>query len=318
MAYSPLVAEVVQELGYKWIILDEVAATVPLDPTKTYKNSAGLHFFFRERNASFKILSAQLGTADSLIREFSDRLDKNQYLLTAMDGETFGHHRLGLEQLLVDIYKEPRLPTVKISDLPALFPDTIVTEPRPSNWALTPKDLAAGNFYSRWDDPDNPIHHTQWELLNLALRLGQNEPEPQRTQLDAALHSDQFWWASARPWWSLEMIERGAYDLLTAINSFKNVSAADKKQAYDLYIQIITTGFEWQRNGIVANLSRQHDEEIKATLYRDVPMLTKDDYAKMIAILEKQMLTAAQNQEYSRAEQFKKRIGELQTELNKS
>lgn len=316
MGYSPEVGEIVSELGYKWIILDELSCPdLPLNPTQIYSNSKGLHFFYRERGPSFKILSAQLGTAETLIREFGDRLPKNEYLLTAMDGETFGHHRLGLEQLLLEIYKSPQLPTVKISELLGMFPAQIVSEARPSTWALMPKDIAKNIPFSRWDNPENPIHQKQWELTNMAIDLVKGEAETEHQLLDIALHSDQYWWASAKPWWSLEMIERGAFELLSAIRGFKNTTEADKQRAWDLYIEIITLGFAWQRTGIVANLSKSEDEEIKERMDQGRSYITHEEYQKMIETLNKQMLAAASDQEYSRAEQFKKRIIELTADM---
>lgn len=315
MAFNSHVAEVILRLGYKWIILDEMACSVPYDPTKTYKDQQGLYYFFRERGASFKILSAQLGTAKSVIREFGDRIPRNEYLLTAMDGETFGHHRLGLEQLLLEIYQSKELPTVTISAVLDLFPESIEVKPRPSTWALMPRDVQKNTPFSRWDDPENPIHQKQWELTDLAIALSEKETEEGKHLLDQGLHSDQYWWASAKPWWSLEMIERGAFDLLTAIRHFKKSTAEDRQKAWDLYIEIITLGFDWQRTGRVADLSRKEDEEIKEMMGTDQPWLSKKDYEQMIVTLNNQMLAAAKDQEYARAEQFKKRITELTVEM---
>ncbi len=316
MAYNDHVGKVIKELGYKWIILDEMASSVPYQPNKTYKNSDGMYFFFRERGASFKILSAQLGTAESVIREFGDRIPNNEYLLTAMDGETFGHHRLGLEQLLLEMYQSKVVPTVTISELIDLFPNTIEVAPRSSTWALMTKDLIKNTPFSRWDDPENPVHQKQWQLTQLALDLSNNEQDNEKLLLDQALHSDQYWWASAKPWWSLEMIERGAFDLLTAIREFKHATDEDKNKAWNIYIEIITLGFNWQRSGKVADLSRAEDEEIKEMMATDQPWLSQKDYEDMIETLNKQMMAAANDQEYSRAEQLKKRIIELTADMD--
>ena len=315
MGYSPALGDIIAGLGYKWMILDELACPdLPLVPGKLYKNKHGLYFFFREREPSFTIFSAQIGTTESLVRAFDNRLQRNEYLLTAMDGETFGHHRLGLEQLLLEIYQSPQLPTLRVSDLFSLFSETISLEPRPSTWALMPKDMALNLPFARWDNPDNPIHQKQWALTRMAIKLVAREDETRHRLLDMALHSDQYWWASAKPWWSLEMIERGAYELLTAIRGFQHSTAADKQKARDLYIGIITTGFEWQRTGMVANLSKREDEEMKERMDQNRPYISPEEYQKMIEVLNKQMLTAANQQEYSRADQFRKRIAELTTE----
>jgi len=311
MGYDSRIGKIIQGLGYEWIILDELACPISLDPQKTYVNAYGMKYFFRERESSFKILSAQLGTGQSLIKEFGDRVKKNEYLLTAMDGETFGHHRPGLEKLLTEIYGSTQITTVLISDLPKLFPGTLTIEPLPSTWALISKDAFKKNPFSRWDDPENPIHQKQWELTNLVLKLVDKEGPEEQKLVDPALYSDQYWWASAKPWWSLEEIEKGAFGLLTAVRKFKNVSKETTEIAENLYIDIITTGFEWQRNGTVAALSKEEDEEIKARMGGNKSNLSEEDFDQMINTLEKQMLTAADNREYTRAESFKKRIEEL-------
>ena len=124
MAFTKDLAKIVKNLGYKWIIADE--ASFPggdPDYSKIYKIKGldDFRIFFRERAFSFKILSAQLESGNVLLRDLGERLKKHEYLLTAMDGETFGHHRLGLEKLLIDIYQSNELPTVTISELYKYF-----------------------------------------------------------------------------------------------------------------------------------------------------------------------------------------------------
>ena len=311
MGYDSRLGKIIQGLGYEWIILDELACPVPLNSTKIFVNRDGMKYFFRERETSFKILSAQLGTAQSLTKEFGDRVEKNEYLLTAMDGETFGHHRPGLEKLLTEIYKSSQIKTCLISDLPELFPDNLTVEPLASTWALISKENFKKNPFYRWDDAENPIHKKQWELTDLVLKLAESEGPEEQKLVDSAIYSDQYWWASAKPWWSLEEIEKGAFGLLTAVRNFKNISKETLEKAEDLYIDIITTGFEWQRNGTVTALSREEDEEIKARTHEGNSYLSQTDFDQMIDTLEKQMLTAANDHEYLRAESFRKRIEEL-------
>ena len=313
MAYSPRLGEIIKSQGLKWVILDEVGLNETVDYTKTYENKAGLGFFFRERFTSFKILSAQLGTAQALLRNLSPRLENNEYLLTAMDGETFGHHRLGLEEILWEICKEPKLPTVTVSELFNLFPEKIIIEPKDSSWALTDSKLSHSQPFVRWDDPENEIHQKQWQLTNLAIEaVGKDQQEKSRKLMDKAFYSDQYWWASARPWWSLEWIERGAHDLLEVVESCgERVSQNIKQKAKDLYLEIILAGFEWQRSGKVAEMARKEDEEVRERMRSNNPNLTRKDYNQMIKSLRAQMFTAAKNEEYARAEQFKKRVEEL-------
>ena len=331
MAYSQKVAAVAKKMGYQYILVDELAFPRPrikkiyqenqiqTDRVYEIKNLKDFFVFFRERNFSFRILSAQIGTVSILLRELGERLSKEEYAFTAMDGETFGHHRPGLEKLLFEISTEPSLKTVTISELISLFPKREIVEPMNSTWALMPADLAKQEPFSRWADPQNKIQSWQWRLTQLALKVvGQKKDSKARNLLDAALHSDQYWWASARPWWSLEMIERGAKELKDVVLIASDSSAKDRKSAQDLYAKIIFTGFEWQRSGLVDELARQDDEELRERLEeKEKLFITREEYEKMIGTLKEQMRAAAENEEYHRAGMIQDRLRELEEEMKK-
>ena len=331
MAYSQKVAVVAKKMGYQYILIDELAFPklrikkiyqenqIQTDRVYEIKNLKDFFVFFRERNFSFRILSAQIGTVSILLRELGERLYKEEYAFTAMDGETFGHHRPGLEKLLFEISTEPSLKTVTISELISLFPKREIVEPVGSTWALMPADLAKQEPFSRWADPQNKIQSWQWRLTQLALKVvGQKKDSKARNLLDAALHSDQYWWASARPWWSLEMIERGAKELKDVVLIASDSSAKDRKSSQDLYAKIIFTGFEWQRSGLVDELARQDDEELRERLEeKEKLFITREEYEKMIGTLKEQMRAAAENEEYHRAGMIQDRLRELKEEMKK-
>lgn len=315
MGFDVKTAKIVAKLGYRWIIADELSfpqgpqGPAKIDYSKIYEIAGidNFNIFFRERRMSWIILSGQMGTGNLLVESLGERLSKNEYLLTAMDGETFGHHRPGLEQLLFEIYKNPRLVTVGISELPKLFTSREAITPTPSTWALMEKDLEKKEPFSRWNDPKNAIHQYQWRLTELALKYGRYP------QLDRALHSDQYWWASARPWWSVEMIERGAKDLLKAI-----ANPRVKKQAEKLYQKIVYTALDWQREGKVEEMAHREDEDIRQRTDSAIPRLPKEEIDKMVANLEKEMNMLAGKLEFERATQIRDRIRELQKYADES
>ncbi len=354
-AYNREIAEIVADLGFEWILAEELSyngqfGAVKYDrcyevegiEARGWKLEAGkesrssklddssfqhqassqassikppasnLKIFFRERDASFKILSGQLGTVKLFEDYLAPRLDNNLYLLTAMDGETFGHHRPGMEKLLFEVYKSPKVPTVTVSQLLELFPETETVKTIPSTWALMEKDIEKNAPFSRWDDSENEIHKLQWELTNLAIRSVKNSKSLKaRHLLDRSLHSDQYWWASARPWWSLEMIERGANELEDTVLA-SDLPEADKQKARELYYKIITLGFEWQRSGKVEEMAHQEDEEIRERTDEGLPQLPVEEVDKMMANIRREMLEVAKKQEYERAAQLRDRIKELE------
>lgn len=325
MAYSHKVAKVAAKLGYKWIIVDELGfpAGKKYSPDTIYKvkDVEDFSVFFRERNLSFTILSAQVGTMATILRYLGPRLEKNEYVITAMDGETFGHHRPGLELLLFDLLNEEKITPFAISDLLSKFEKQEIIEPRDSTWAATKKDLKENTPFSRWKSGDNVIQQWQWELTDLAVEIANRQPVGKeiRKMLDESLHSDQYWWASAKPWWSLEMIERGAHELKSLISKSKNASLEEKTKAADLYRQIIYTALDWQRTGLVDELSRKEDEEIRERLEeKEKLFITKEEYQRMIKTLEEQMHLSAKAEEYHRAAMIKDRIRELNEEMEKS
>jgi len=323
MGFDRSVAVLAKELGYKWIIVDELSFPPeqrPIDYSLLYTigGLSDFYIYFRERRMSWIILSGQVGTGELLIKSLGERLKKDEYLLTAMDGETFGHHRPGLEHLLFEIYESRGLDNTLISDLPQFFSKSRDIEPGPSTWALMEKDLEQKKPFSRWKDSDNIIQETQWRLTNLAIEAVRQADKSAagysdaRSLLDRALHSDQFWWASARPWWSIEMIERGAKELLGAVLKTPGISEDKKNLARELYQSIVYTAFDWQREGVVDNLSQKEDEDIRQRTDEGLPKLPRAEIEKMVKKLKTEMKAVVKKQEFERAAQLRDRIVEIQ------
>lgn len=314
MAFSREVGDAVSRLGYDWVLIEEITfpkrGKVRRDVVYRLSGSK-LDIFFRNRDASLAIAFGRVRTASELEKTLSR---SDEYFLAAMDGETFGHHRPGMEKLLFELYKTPRIKTVLISDLPNLFKEREVVETRPATWALMQKDLEMNVPFARWEDPGNTIHELQWKLTDLAIKTVRAAADPglARKMLDQALHSDQYWWACARPWWSLEMIERGAHELKEAIFAVPDVPDYVRQQAQDLYYQIVTTGFEWQRAGRVDELARKEDEAMRMIADRGIAGLPKNEIRQMIVTIRRELEQVVKNQEYERAAQLRDRIKELE------
>lgn len=321
MAFSPELASIIARLGYRWVIADELsfprqAGGVNYSTVYDVAGVKDFSIFFRERRMSWIILSGQVGTGKLLMQSLGERLQRSEYLLTAMDGETFGHHRPGLEQLLFEIYRESTLPTVTISELLGRFPHAPVA-PRASTWALMERDLELSKPFSRWYDEDNAIHKLQWQLTDLALATvgAATLTDPgfahARELLDRALHSDQYWWASARPWWSIEMIERGAKELYDTVLAVPGVGPEVLAQARHIYHAIVFTAFDWQRSGLVDELAHQEDEDIRQRVDVGLPKLPRAEVEKMVQKLQSELQLIVARQEFERAAQLRDRIAEL-------
>ncbi|MBN1689639.1 MAG: hypothetical protein JW901_01295 [Dehalococcoidia bacterium] len=132
---------------------------------------------------------------------------------------------------------------VTISQLLELFPAGQKINPRPSSWSTSAGDIEAENYYPLWQDRNNQVHRMQWEHLDLtikavhkAVEVGDNPDSLEyaglaRNALDCALHSCQFWWASRKPMWNINMIDKGLVQQREALlNSVKAVSLSGYSQ----------------------------------------------------------------------------------------
>lgn len=140
--------------------------------------------------------------------------------------------------------------TVRISQLLDIFPQGEKLNPRPSSWSTSLDDINLQNYYPLWKDRNNPVHNMQWEHLDItielahkALQLADNPSSLEfaniaRNALDPALHSCQFWWASKKPMWDINMIYRGlTLQREVLLNAYKSISLSGcsreiKKECY--------------------------------------------------------------------------------------
>jgi len=143
---------------------------------------------------------------------------------------------------------------VTISELLELFPLGRRIEPLASSWSTSAQDLAAENPYPLWKERGNEIHRLQWEHVDITIALVDEAMEVAdsgeakrfaniaRGLLDRALHSCQFWWASRRPMWDINLIHMGLLEQLRAIvNAYRaiNLSQADEDIKRDYYHKLV-------------------------------------------------------------------------------
>lgn len=327
LAYSPKLSQIVARMGYEWIGVAQVAYGKGKPRSdRIYKDAnSGLKIFFRDKRLSVLILSGYAHSWDSLVEEIPDYFEGQRYVVTVMDAETFGHHHPGLEDFLFEIYRraesgeEPCFRPVKVSELVEYFEVGEEVKPRASTWSNTEQDFwlnkeqhrVRRNPFLLWRDPGNLLHHLQWKFVNWTISQVKKAGEPTRARqlLDAALASDQFWWASAKPWWSLEMIEQGAYALKEVINALPDVSLRQRRQAERYYRGIIDLAFEWQRTGKIRQM--QHEE---GGGWRKIPFkkrASEDEYKQFILEFEDEMWKAARKMEFEKAIKWRDAIVKL-------
>lgn len=271
MAYAPALAPLLEGAGFDWVMLDELAHSGKLgsvDYSKRYKiERTKLTAIFREHRLSASIMSAGPRDTEQLKEAAGPALREHRMIVTAMDGETFGHHRVGHEELLFGMFADPEINLVRVSDLLDEFTKVESVPTLACTWASSEYDIENGIQFVSWDDPENPIHRLQWELMNLvtesmhAANKATAGYDVARQKLDPALASDQFFWATAKPWWMIEHIEGGAFLLFDTLQHIPGISAKTVQHGLDLYHQIMWLSFDWQRTGKVNPVTPSGQDE---------------------------------------------------------
>jgi alpha-amylase/alpha-mannosidase (GH57 family) len=329
MAYNQKIAPLVASLGFKWMILDEITykgKPGQVDFSKVYQiEKMPLLVLFRERRLSNLIMSAVVRSRQSLLEAMADRLQTKTYLLTAMDGETFGHHRPGLEKMLFAVLEAPEAKLITLSQIPKLFPKIAKVKPVDSTWASSEEDIETGAQFLSWSDPENQIHLWQWKLVELVSEefYKMNKKHPRwsslREMMDVALASDHFFWASGKPWWSVEMIEDGAFRLLSTIRMIPGVSQQKLNLAGNYYEKIISTAFNWQRTGKIREMAREQKAILRIP-FKDRTIgrgqAEKGVYYAFLEMMKALEEKASKNGQYEEAILWRDAIFKLQNKLD--
>lgn len=324
MGYAPLVAPILERLGYEWVIIDEISLNGrvnQVDGKSIYKiDGTNLTVFFRERLMSNLIMSALIRRIEDINIEEYDFYKKN-YFITGMDGETFGHHRPGLQSLLTELMLSEDFEHVFFGELMDKIKNTKIVKPLISTWASTEKDIEKGDQFLTWKDSNNKIHDLQWELQHVALHTVKNctkatseEMHSARNKLDKALASDHFFWASARPWWSLEVIEAGAWALFDTVKSIPDCDPGSVKKAENLYHVIMATAFEWQRTGYIRSIYKKY-KELSRIPFKDKTIGQGEPwvYDAFVELMRQAMKEAAGKENFEEATLWRDAIWKLET-----
>jgi len=288
LAIDKNILKIIKDQGYKWAIVSGVGSQPDKWITnKIQKTPEGLTIFYRDDIVSNKIafnkISAENFVQDVLIngvKESKTKSGKNEFLITAMDGETFGHHiekyeNTFLEQVFSLIGQEEEIKSVFISDLINIFPEDGVTIPKPSSWSTTGKDLEHGVYYPLWNHPSNPVHKvlnkmttSLDKIISLCDKnykkniIDENYYLTARHFYDRSLYSCSSWWASMRPSWSPILIFKGAnLMMLAALNAQLALTYAKVNEGEMIYDQI--TNYFGQ---LLSELSKQSANLINAEI----------------------------------------------------
>ncbi|MHA1783224.1 MAG: hypothetical protein ACTSUL_07330 [Promethearchaeota archaeon] len=241
LAINSNVIKIVKEFNYKWIISSGIACPIEWPYDKLYKSPEGITLYFRDDILSNKIAFKHI-TAKEFVKTIktmylNETKDNDRFIITALDGETFGfhiknYHKSFLKKVIELIQKENDIEIIFISELEYFFPfSNKKIVPKESSWSTMPSDLKNHIPFPLWNNPKNRIHKYYWKmmrslhnLISLTDKLDkstnwniENYCNTARWFYDKSLHSCPLWWANPeRHCWSPNLIYKGVILMLKA------------------------------------------------------------------------------------------------------
>lgn len=246
MAYGKEVARMVKNLGFEWIILDEISLNGNLGQTKPRKDymdrSSGLKVVFRSRKYSSCYFP-------DFIR---DNPNEKGPFITATDGELYGLRHKDPEGFFEKTLKRRDIEMKTISEFISERGKKENIAPIASSWESSEEELKNGDSYHLWRQKGNDIQDKIWKLAELAYETGEKFKDDKnfnwaRWHLVRGLASCTFWWASEKDFthvfgpyaWNPDQVERGMNELVRSVRSFDDIGTRKAKMdAEKLYLEI--------------------------------------------------------------------------------
>lgn len=235
MAYSAEVGKVIKEMGFEWIILDEIHAGKKIDPKIRYViEDVGLKVIFRSNVVSRTFPPEYI---------FEKKLIELPYLITAHDGELYGHWHRDDRGFYERAFTSHDIEFIFATEYLESLPKEKKVKIRNASWESNEDELGANISYGLWKHPDNEIHKELWNLADMVSSIVRSKKKDSNIEtasehLSRGLSSCAWWWSSERklgPFspvtWNPTEIEKGATELIEAIRSLKNLDMRSKEKA---------------------------------------------------------------------------------------
>ncbi len=260
MAYSRKAADVVERLGFKWMLLDEISGTGRLgsvDTGRIYKlRGSELRILFRDR-----VLSSSF--VPEMLMDVSEETAGGRNIITATDGELYGHHHRDFYAKTRQVADDRNIHSWKASEFIAMFGkgELLEIEPVSSSWESHEEELERGVAYPFWQDPDNGIQRRLWEFMDFVLEtveMSRKDPNYPiaRAFADKGVSSCHFWAASGMEApvfgeliWNPDAVERGNTFLIRSVRSLADLPSARRLEGERRFREIseLIWGLHWKK-----------------------------------------------------------------------
>jgi hypothetical protein len=278
LAYSQAVSKTTARFGLKWVVTDEISFSngSPNGFTSLYmdKSAGGVVLLPRHRELSDQlegnIWARKLPrSASEYVQSALQKCANDKYFITVVEADSLGYRQAGRHGLLKALYGEAKLKRVTLSELRALIKRKEFVKAQEGTAETRPQDMKRRKPFLLWQNENNPIHQTLWQLFNLAsteIKNAGSKGDPQYTRaremFDSASAGTIWQMTSGNPWWNSSYALQAADDLAIAVFVLlsstlkaKEAAIAQRNKIYTDIEQNEKSGEvkKWQKNFLRAN-----------------------------------------------------------------
>jgi hypothetical protein len=182
----------------------------------------------------------------------------DKYFITAIEADSLGYRQAGRHGLLKALYNEAKFKRVTLSELRTFIKRKEFVKAQEGTAETRPQDMKRRKPYQLWQNENNPIQQTLWQLFNLAtaeIRNAGSKGDPQyiraREMLDAASAGSIWQMASGSPWWNSSYALQAADDLALAVFILLSSTLKSKEAAIAQRLKIYTDVEQLEKSGEV-------------------------------------------------------------------
>jgi alpha-amylase/alpha-mannosidase (GH57 family) len=278
LAYSPAVSKTTARFGLKWVVTDEISfsngAPVGFSSLFMDKSAGGVVLMPRHRDLS-DMLEGNIWarkmprSANEYVQSALQKCANDKYFITVIDAEWFGYRQSGRYGLIKALYSEPKLKHATLSELRTYIKRKEFIKASEGSAETRPQDMKKRKPFLIWQNDNNPIQYTLWQLFNLAsteIKNAGSKGDPQyiraREMFDTASAGVIWLMTSANPYWNSSYALQAADDLAIAVFVLLSSSLKSKEAAIAQRLKIYgdIEQFEkageikkWQKNFLRAN-----------------------------------------------------------------
>jgi hypothetical protein len=273
LAYTQTVSKTTARFGLKWVIADELSINnngSQNGATMLYMDKAagGVVLMPRNRDLSDQlegnIYAKKLPkTSLEFVQGVMQKCANDKYLITVTHAEYFGYRHANRHTLLKALYGETKLKHATISELRTHIKRKEFVKPVEGTAESRPQDIKRKKPFIVWQNENNGIQQTLWQLFNMAaveIKNAGAKGDPQyiraREMYDSASAGVNWLMVSGNPYWNSAYPLQAADDLAIAVFVLLSSTLKAKETAIAQRQKLYADIEQYEKSGEVKKLQK--------------------------------------------------------------